>query len=125
MSQCAGIKREGGRCAVVVGGSRTYCYQHDPANAEQRKRAASRGGKSKPNRELSDVKRLIIGLVTGVLEGTTDRADAAVCGQLLNTQIRAVGVELKVREQLELIERVEELESLLKRQGERGGYGRS
>jgi hypothetical protein len=125
MSQCAGIKREGGRCAVVVGGSRTYCYQHDPANAEQRKRAASRGGKSKPNRELSDVKRLISGLVTGVLEGTTDRADAAVCGQLLNTQIRAVGVELKVREQLELIERVEELESLLKRQGERGGYGRS
>ena len=118
--QCAGIKRDGGRCAVVVGGSRTYCYQHDPANAEQRKRAASRGGKSKPNRELAEIKRLISALVAGVLKGTTNRADAAVCGQLANTQIRAVAVELRVREQLELIERVEELEEIIERQNKRG-----
>ncbi len=46
-----------------------------------------------------------------------------MCGQLLNTQIRAVAVELKVREQLDLIERVEELESLLERQKGGRGYG--
>jgi hypothetical protein len=123
MSQCAGIKRAGGRCEVVVSGQQTYCYHHDPGQAEKRKRVATKGGKSKPNKELADIRRLIGGLIRGVLKGTTDRADAAVCGQLLNTQIRAVAVELKVREQLDLIERVEELESLLERQKERGGYG--
>jgi len=123
MSQCAGIKRAGGRCEVVVTGLKTHCYHHDPATAEKRKRVATKGGKSKPNKELADIKRLISGLIGGVLRGTMDRADAAVCGQLLNTQIRAVGVELKVREQLDLIERVEELEGLLVRQKERGGYG--
>ena len=118
--QCAGIKRDGGRCAVVVGGSRTYCYQHDPANAEQRKRAASRGGKSKPNRELADIKHRLSELADAVLDGTQNRASAAVAGQLLNTVIRAVGVELRVREQLELIDRVEELEEIIERQNKRG-----
>ncbi len=123
MPRCDGIKRNGGRCEVVVSGQQTYCYHHDPATAEKRKRVASKGGKSKPNRELSDIKRLISGLGTGVLRGATNRGDAAVCGQLLNTQIRAVAVELKVREQLDLIERVEELESLLERQKGGRGYG--
>jgi len=52
-----------------------------------------------------------------VLAGETERADAAVAGQLLNTIIRAVGVELKVKEQKELIERLEELERLLEQTG--------
>ncbi len=55
--------------------------------------------------------------------GRVDRGDAAVAGQLLNTVIRAVGVELKVREQLDVLERIEELEALLERQEERRGYG--
>jgi hypothetical protein len=100
---------------------------HDPANAEQRKRAASRGGKSKPNKELADIKRLISGLVGGVLKGTTDRADAAVCGQLLNTKIRCCGLELRVREVDELEARLEELEAAIERESERRGrgYGRT
>ncbi len=121
MSQCAGIKRAGGRCEVVVTGLKTHCYHHDPATAEKRKRVATKGGRSKgPNRELSDIKRLIGGLIGGVLKGTTDRGDAAVCGQLANTQLRAVAVELKVREQLELIDRVEELEEIIERQNKKG-----
>ncbi len=124
MARCSGLKRAGGRCEVVVSGQQTYCYHHDPATAEKRKRVASKGGKSKPNRELADIKRLVGGLVAGVLKGTTDRADAAVCGQLLNTQIRAVAVELKVREQQDLIERLEELEALQEGRDEGGGrYG--
>jgi len=58
-----------------------------------------------------------------VLNGSTDRASAAVAGQLLNGVIRAVGVELKAREQEDLTERLEELEAALDRQKERGGYG--
>jgi hypothetical protein len=56
-----------------------------------------------------------------VLEGNADRADAAVAGQLLNYVIRAVGMELKVREQEEILRRVEELEALLERQREQKG----
>ncbi len=123
MARCSGLKRDGGRCEVVVSGQQTYCYHHDPATAEKRKRVASKGGKSKPNRELADIKRRLLALTDAVLDGSQDRGSAAVAGQLLNGVIRAVGVELKVREQLDLIERMEELEGLLERQKERGGYG--
>jgi hypothetical protein len=56
-----------------------------------------------------------------VLAGSVDRQDAAVVGQLLNTVIRVVSVELKVREQLELEERLEALEEqLVPKPGRRG-----
>ena len=108
---------------MVVSGLKTFCYHHDPGQAEKRKRVATKGGKSKPNRELSDIKRRLLALTDAVLAGEVDRASAAVAGQLLNGVIRAVGVELKVREQLVLVERMEELEGLLERWKERGGYG--
>ncbi len=122
MARCVSRKRDSTPCERIVGASKQYCYAHDPARAEARKRNASKGGRSKPNKELADVKRLISGLIGGVLKGTTNRGDAAVCAQLANTQLRAVAVELRVREQLDLVERVEELESLLERQSEGRGY---
>lgn len=123
MARCTGIKRDGGRCEAVVTGQQTYCYHHDPATAQKRKRVAAKGGKSKPNRELAEIKARLSGLTDDVLEGRVDRGDAAVAGQLLNTIIRAVSVELKVREHLDVIERVEELEALLERQNKGGMYG--
>ena len=42
-----------------------------------------------------------------------DRGVAAVASQVLNVYLRAVSVELKVKEQLELIERLEEVEAIL------------
>jgi hypothetical protein len=120
MPRCDGIKRDGGRCEVVVSGQQTYCYHHDPATAEKRKRVASKGGKSKPNRELADIKRRLSVLADAVLDGSQNRANAAVAGQLLNILIRVVSVELKVREVDELEARLEELESLLERQNKRG-----
>ena len=94
---------------------------------DDRRRRASKGGKrggrGRPQAELADIKRRLLQLTDSVLEGSQDRASAAVAGQLLNGVIRAVGVELKVREQLVLVERMEELEGLLERWKERGGYG--
>jgi hypothetical protein len=54
MPQCAGIKRDGGRCAVVVGPGQSHCYAHDPTRAEERRRNASRGGRTRGNGELPD-----------------------------------------------------------------------
>ncbi len=127
MARCAGIKRDGGRCTVVVEGPHDYCYQHDPARQDERKRNASRAGKSKPSRELHTIKAKLSLLADDVLGGRVDRANAAVAGQLLNGVIRAVSVELKVKEQLELIERLEHVERLLGaddgREGASRGWG--
>ena len=91
-----------------------------PANAERRRREQSRGGKNKPSRELIGVKARLSDLADDVLEGSVDRGVAAVASQVLNVYLRAVSVELKAREQLELIERLEALEEALERKNEGG-----
>jgi hypothetical protein len=121
MARCAGIKRDGGRCAAIVDGS--YCYQHDPARAEERRRNASRAARTKPSRELSDIKRRLSDLADDVLEGRQDKGVAAVASQVLNVYLRAVSVELKVREQAELIERLEALEEALEQRKDDRRYG--
>ena len=118
--QCSGITREGARCARSVEGPNGLCWLHDPTRSEERKRAASRGGKSKPNREVQGVKARLEDLADGVLLGTIDKGDAAVVAQIWNTHLRALSVELKVREQQELEQRLEELERLLERRDEGG-----
>jgi hypothetical protein len=47
-----------------------------------------------------------------VLTGEVDKGTGAVVSQVLNVYLRAVSVELKAREQQELIERLEALEEL-------------
>jgi hypothetical protein len=54
--------------------------------------------------------------------GQMDRADAAVCGQLWGTYIRAVGMELKVREFEEMTREVEDLRQIVEMNKGRGGY---
>jgi hypothetical protein len=118
MPQCAGIKRDGGRCTVVVGAGATHCYQHDPDRAEERQRNAARGGKSKGNSEISDLKKQLKDLAKGVLAGEVERGTAAVVNQILNTRARLIELERKIREQEELEARLEALESVLKRRTE-------
>jgi hypothetical protein len=128
MGKCTAITRGGGRCKGVAIDGSGLCYSHHPDHEQDRRRAArkggKRGGRGRPQVELSDVKRRLSDLVSDVLEGRTDRGDAAVVSQLLNTYIRAVGVELKAREQLELVERLEQLEAGLQAQAQKGSYDR-
>ncbi len=115
MPQCAGIKRDGGRCAVVVGPGRSHCYAHDPTRAEERKRNASRGGRTKgAGGELPELKRQLKDLAADVLDGKVERGAAAVVNQLLNTVVRVVEQERKEREFGEMAERLEALEGVLK-----------
>jgi hypothetical protein len=118
MAQCAGIKRDGGRCAVVVGPGQSHCYAHDPDRSQERRRNASRGGKSSGG-ELLDLKRQLKDLAAGVLDGSVDRGAAAVANQLLNTVVRVVEQQRKIRETEELAARLEALEEVLK--GRRAG----
>ena len=112
-SICKATKRNGEPCTLPSYGPEGLCWAHDPKNAERRRRGQSRGGKHKPTKDLAAVKQRLSELAEDVLEGRQDKGAAAVAGQLLNTYIRAVSVELKAREQLELIERLEALEEAL------------
>jgi hypothetical protein len=97
---------------------------HRPDYEEARRRRNSKGGKrggrGRPQVELASIKQRLSDLADDVLEEKVDKGAAAVAGQLLNTYLRAVSVELKAREQLELIERLEALEAALEqRKGDR------
>ena len=117
MHRCPGTKRDGSRCTVTVEPPQTHCWWHDPANADERKRAASKGGKrggrGRPAVELVAIKEKLSTLADDVLEGNVDRSNAAVVGQLLNTVIRAIGMEMRVREVEDLERQVEELRELV------------
>jgi hypothetical protein len=106
--RCAGIKRDGGRCAAIVNGS--YCYQHDPARADERSRNASRAARSRPSRELVGVKAQLQDLTKDVLSGDLETSRAAVANQLINTRLRAIEQERKNRETEDLEARMEALE---------------
>jgi hypothetical protein len=123
MPRCAGIKRDGGRCATIVEPPQTHCYQHDPARAEERRRNASRAARSRPSRELVNIKQRLSDLADDVLEGRTDKGVAAVASQVLNVYLRAVSVELKVTQLRELIERLEALEEALEQRKGQRRYG--
>jgi hypothetical protein len=124
MAKCSGITQAGTACKGIPIDGSAWCYVHDPDHAAERRRHGARGGKrggrGRPHAELNDIKNRIRTMVQDVRNGTMDRADAAVCGQLYNTLLRAISVELKVTEQRELIERLEQLEQA---QDQKGGYG--
>jgi hypothetical protein len=100
-----------------VSASHEYCYAHDPVYAEDRKSAASKAAKSparsRSNTEIREIKGRLKDLYAAVLEGRAERAAAAVANQIANTQLRAIELERRVREQDELEERLDELGDLL------------
>ena len=117
--RCSGITRSGTRCERSADGPNGLCWAHDPANADKRRRLASKAGKAKPDRELAGIKQRLSDLADDVLADKVDKGVAAVASQVLNVYLRAVSVELKAREQQELIERLEALEEGLEQR--RGG----
>jgi hypothetical protein len=80
---------------------------------------AAKGGKSKPGRELQDVKTLCRDLTDRVLSGALQPGPAAVANQLINTRLRAIEQERKVRETEELEKRLERLEEALEKRGQK------
>jgi hypothetical protein len=114
MGVCRAAKRNGEPCTAPVTGSNGYCWAHDPAHAEKRRRMASRAGSSKGGGEIADLKKQLKELAADVLSGDVGRAEAAVVNQILNTRARLIELERKIREQEELEERLEALESVLK-----------
>jgi hypothetical protein len=129
MTKCSGITQAGTACkGIPIEGSQ-WCYVHHPDHAEERRRHGSkggkRGGKGRPQAELSDIKRRLSDLADDVLAGRQDKGVAAVASQVLNVYLRAISVETKLKEQLELVERLESLEEGLEQSRGRGSRWRA
>ena len=110
MARCAGTTRDGRLCTAIVKPPRTYCYQHNPAHSEERRRNASRAGKSVGSREIRDLKKRISLVIDAVLEGSQDWSQALVAIQGFNALKSVLELERKVKEQEEILERIEALE---------------
>ncbi len=122
-AKCAAITLGGKPCRGLVRPGNDYCPAHDPARQEARRRAASRAGKSKPGRELTDAKRDILDAIKGVREESIERPVGAVVFQGYNTLLKALDVERRWRETDELEKRLEEMEAALGHKNGEGGYG--
>ena len=120
MAVCRATKGSGDPCKAPATGPHGYCWAHDPANAERRSRMASKAARSKPNRELPSIKVLLEDLTERVLSGELQTGRAAVANQLVNTRLRAIEAERKIKETEELEARIEALEQASEgRRGER------
>lgn len=114
MNRCLGTKRDNSPCTVTVEPPQTYCWWHDPANADKRKQAAVRGGKrggrGRPQAELVNIKQRLSDLADDVLKEKVDKGVAAVASQILNVYLRSIELERKIKETDELEARLEALE---------------
>ena len=97
---CAGIKGDGGQCGAQAIRSEEWCFNHPDYEKARRRRASrggKRGGRRRPQADLSALKDKLIALGEDVLEGSVDRANTAVAGQLWNIAIRAIRTGLKAK----------------------------
>jgi hypothetical protein len=114
MAVCRAIKANGEPCTLPANGPQGFCWAHDPPNREKkRRRMASRAARSKSNRELTALKAQLQDLTKRVLACDLETRRAAVANQLLNTRLRAIELERKIKETAELATRLEALDFVL------------
>jgi hypothetical protein len=127
MSRCAGIRVDGGRCKAEAMPEAEWCWNHHPDYEQARRRRASKGGKrggrGRPIAELGSLRDENADIRRRLLEGELQPNVAAVAVQSINTDIRAVGATLKAREQEEIAERLDALETLLEQRKEERRHG--
>ena len=126
MRQCGARKRDGSPCSLPAQGADGLCWAHNPANADARRKGASRGGKSKPGSELALLKQKLIKLGDDLVAGKAHRGNASVAVAAYGTAVKVIEAEtklrelqesrlvetqLRVQEQTELIARLEAIEA--------------
>jgi uncharacterized membrane protein len=129
MNRCTAIKPDGQQCGASAIENSDRCWNHHPKYAEARKRKASKGGRragrGRPQVETAAIKGLLEDLTQQVLSGELSTNVAAVANQLINTRLRAIEQERKIKETEELEARLTELEEALEAnaQAKPGRYG--
>jgi hypothetical protein len=124
IARCAAITRGGTRCKLGASHG-SYCRQHAPELADERRRNASRGGRTGGRgrrtatfaEEIRAIRGELAELYADALSGEIDRGVAAVGAQIQNVRLRAVEVARKLKEEDELEERIAVMEERLRRYG--------
>lgn len=125
MAQCAFVKAGGERCGATAMGGYSTCYGHRPDLAEERRRNASKGGRSggrgrpRAGEEITWIRRMLKEAVADVSAGKMDRARAAVAIQGLNALRGLLETEYRIKEAQEFEDRIAALEEGLAEQGSR------
>src|SRR5215210_1225653 len=124
MARCAGFKPDGTPCERIVDDRYTYCYSHDPSRKEQRRRAASKASRAKPGSEVAELKSKLAKLYEDTRGGKCPTGVGQVCATIAGVQLKVLDLELrerevivregelqlKAKEQEELVARLEQLE---------------
>ena len=128
MRRCQALKGDGTRCKARAMEGSTWCFNHDPAKAQERSANARKGGRTGGRGrgsldETTQAKKYIRGLVVQLLNGGVQREVATACFMGLNVLARYVELERRIRESDELEARIEALE--VRQRLEAGGNRRS
>jgi hypothetical protein len=109
MSRCAGTKRDGSPCTATVEPPMRFCWWHNPENAAQRRRAASRGGSSRPSREVRTLKADLRELIGRVESGEIEPTPANTVIRAYSVLIELIKLERGVYLEEDLAARIREL----------------
>ena len=102
---CAGSKRDGEPCTLPAMAGSSWCWNHDPARAEERRRNASHAASAKHTsvaRELREVRSLIwelLGLTIADRLPLRARKELQNVVQLLQCYLRAAELEMRAAEE--------------------------
>jgi hypothetical protein len=109
MSQCSFTKPNGERCKLAAQGQQGVCWNHDPKNAEQRRKQASRAATVKADEEVREVKREIRDLIKAVRDEGFDPTAANAINRLYQTLLQYIIVERGIYREDNLAQRIREL----------------
>jgi hypothetical protein len=109
MSQCSFTKPNGERCKLAAQGQQGVCWNHDPKNAEQRRKQASRAATAKADKEVREVKAEIRRLIKAVREEGFDPTAANAINRLYNTLLAYILAERGIYREEDLAVRIGEL----------------
>ena len=94
---------------MAAQGQQGVCWNHDPKNAEQRRKQASRAATAKADREIRETKAEIRELVRLVREEDFDVSKANAVNRLYQTLLQYIVVERGVYREDDLAQRIREL----------------
>jgi hypothetical protein len=109
MNQCRATTAKGERCENAAHGSQDVCWSHDPKNAEQRRKQASRAATAKADKEVREVKREIRDLIKAVREDAFDVSRANTANRLYQTLLQYILAERGIFREEDLAVRIREL----------------
>ena len=94
---------------MAAQGQQGVCWNHDPKNAEQRRKQASRAATAKADKEVREVKREIRDLIKAVRDEGFDPTAANAINRLYATLLEYIKLERGIYREDDLAQRIREL----------------